>query len=179
MKKLILIGLIFCGLGISESYAQNYNNWAVGFRVGEPLGLNVRKYFDAGSKNFDLNVGTYGLLWGGHRDYKKSEYYAGHTGMMVQGLFHWNNQLGSTERLQVYYGFGGQINSRKTAPQVSNNVPEKHISLGGVGNAGIEYSLPTNDLSVFFDFGLYTEVAPKPLFMAVNSGVGVRLNINR
>lgn len=178
MKKLIVFVFLLTGAGLTQTFAQNYDNWAVGFRVGEPIGLNVRKYFAAGSKNMDINVGTYGLLWGGHREYKKSDYYVGHTGLMVQGIFHWNKQLGSLERFQVYYGIGGQINSRKTAPQVSNNVPEKHISLGGVGNAGLEFKLNASDLSAFADMGLYAEVAPKPLFLHVTGGVGLRLNIN-
>ncbi len=179
MKKTILLIALFTAIGATKSMAQNYNNWAVGLRVGEPLGLNIRKYFDSGTKNFDVNIGTYGLLWGGNRMYRKEAYYIGHTGAMVQGIFHWNKQLGSAERFQAYYGFGGQVNQRKTAPKVSNNVPEKHISLGAVVNGGLEYSLPDNDLSIFVDLGLYSELAPKILFTNVNSGIGVRLNLNR
>lgn len=179
MKKVFLFIALFIGLGLTESIAQNYNNWSLGLRVGEPLGVNIRKYFDSGTKNFDINIGTYGLLWGGHRTYRKEDYYIGHTGAMVQGIFHWNKQLGSAERFQVYYGFGGQVNQRKTAPKVTNNIPEKHISLGAVVNGGLEYSLPNNDLSIFTDLGFYGELAPKILYTTVNAGVGVRLNLNR
>ncbi len=166
-------------MGISTSFAQNYNNWAVGLKVGEPLGLNVRKYFDGGSRNLDINFGTYGFLWGTTRSYNGKKYYDKHPGVMVQGIFHWNKQLGSAERFQVYYGFGGQINSRKTALVTGNNVAEPKISLGAVANAGMEYNLPDNDLSIFVDFGLYTELAPKILFLAVPASTGVRLNIGR
>lgn len=177
-RKLLLI-VAFLGIGISTSFAQNYNNWAVGLKVGEPVGLNVRKYFDSGSKNVDINFGTYGFLWGGTRHYNNKEYYRRQAGVMVQGIFHWNKQLGAAERFQVYYGFGGQVNSRKTVPPVGNNVAEAKISLGAVINGGMEYSLPDNDLSLFVDLGLYTELAPKILFMAVPASAGVRLNIGR
>lgn len=176
-KKLLLI-VAFLGIGISSSFAQNYNNWAVGLKVGEPVGLNVRKYFDSGSKNVDINFGTYGFLWGRVRDYNNKPYYE-QTGLMVQGIFHWNKQLGAAERFQVYYGFGGQVNSRKTVPPVGNNIAQKQISLGGVVNGGLEFSLPDNDLSIFADLGLYVELAPKILYMAVPGSVGVRLNIGR
>lgn len=180
MKKIILFIALFVGLGATESMAQNYNNWAVGLRVGEPLGLNVRKYFDSGTKNFDINVGTYGLLWGGDRMYRKAAYYQDNpAGLMVQGIFHWNKQLGSSEKFQVYYGFGGQVNQRKRNTVVGNNIAEKHISLGAVINGGLEYSLPDNNLSIFADLGLYNELAPKIFFMHVNSGIGLRLNLNR
>lgn len=166
-------------LGINDALAQNYDNWAVGFRVGEPLGLNIRKYFDSGNKNFDVNIGTYGLLWGNSRHYRKDDYYTNQAGGMIQGIFHWNKQLGASENFQVYYGFGGQINSRKTALPIGNTVAERKLSLGGVGNAGLEFPLPNQDLSIFTDFGLYAEIAPKFLFSAINAGVGVRLNITR
>lgn len=179
MNKKLLLVVAFLGIGIGTSFAQNYNNWAIGLKVGEPVGLNLRKYFDDGTKNVDVNFGTYGFLWGRTRNYNGKEYYKDHTGLMVQGIFHWNKQLGTAERFQVYYGFGGQVNSRRTVPPTSNNVAEKHISLGGVLNGGLEYSLPDNDLSIFIDFGLYTELAPKILFMAVPASAGVRLNIAR
>ncbi|MCY1376659.1 hypothetical protein D9M69_641680 [compost metagenome] len=98
---------------------------------------------------------------------------------MVQGIFHWNKQLGSAERFQVYYGFGGQVNSRKTVPPVGNNIAQKQISLGAVVNGGMEFSLPDNDLSLFVDLGLYAELAPKILLTSVPASVGVRLNIGR
>lgn len=177
MKKKLLMWVAFLGLGMSSAVAQNYNNWAIGVKVGEPVGLNVRKYFDSGRKNFDLNFGTYGFLWGATRSHNNKPYYKSQTGLMVQGIFHWNNQLGAAERFQVYYGFGGQINSRKRVPPVSNNVPEKHISLGGVANTGMEYSLPNNDLSIFAELGLYAEIAPKPLFIHIPANVGIRLNL--
>jgi len=176
-KKLLLI-VAFLGIGISTSFAQNYNNWAIGLKVGEPVGLNLRKYFDGGSKNVDINFGTYGFLWGRKRDYNNKAYYD-QAGLMVQGIFHWNKQLGAAERFQVYYGFGGQVNSRKTVPPVGNNIAQKQISLGAVVNGGLEFSLPDNDLSIFADLGLYAELAPKILLTAVPASVGVRLNIGR
>lgn len=179
MKKRFLILTILLGIGVVPVFSQNYDNWAIGVKVGEPIGLNVRKYFDSGTKNFDVNVGTYGLLWGGTRKYAGNPYYVGTAGFMLQGIFHWNKQLGSSERFQVYYGFGGQLNSRKTARVVGNNSSIRERTIGGVGNAGIEYSLPDNDLSLFVDGGVYVELIGKPLFMAVPASVGLRLNLSK
>lgn len=178
MKKLVFFGLVFLGLGLGEAAAQNYNNWAVGVKVGEPLGLNIRKYFGDGTKNFDVNVGSYGLLWGTKRNYRNDRYYE-QAGVMVQGIFHFNNQIGSSQRMQVYYGFGGQVNQRRRPALEVNNVGEKHISLGGVVNSGLEYSLPSNGLGIFGEVGGYVEVAPKPFFVAANINVGVRMNLGK
>lgn len=177
MKKIVLSTLFLLGFGLAETFAQNYNNWAIGARVGEPLGLNLRKYFAGGSKSFDVNVGTYGLLWGGTRKYNGDYYYEGSTGLMVQGIHFWNKPLGIQERWQVYYGFGGQINSRKRPLVTGNRVANKDLSIGVVGSAGIEHRLPNNNLSIFLDGGLYFELIKKPLFTAVPASIGVRINI--
>ena len=60
MKKKLAFILIVTLLSIGSSTAQYENNWAVGLKVGEPLGLNIRKYFSYGNRVFDLNVGSFG-----------------------------------------------------------------------------------------------------------------------
>lgn len=177
MKKGFLFLTCILFLGLSESFAQNYNNWAVGFRVGEPIGINVRKYFAEGTRNFDVNIGTYGLLWGNHREYQGGTYYD-QAGWMIQGIYHWNKEFGSNDRSQFYYGFGGQINQRRRPPESGNRTGHKTTSLGGAGNVGLEFGLPSNDdLSFFMDGGVYIEALPKILFLAPTASVGLRLKL--
>ena len=90
-----------------------YNNWSVGFRIGEPSGLNIRKYF--GNKHaFDLNIGTYGGLYGTKRSYRAGDYRT--VGLTIQGHYLWHIPLTKSESIRAYYGFGGQINNRRYYP---------------------------------------------------------------
>lgn len=178
MKKSIVTTLIISLVFIGNSFAQYENNWAVGLKVGEPLGLNIRKYFSYGDKAFDMNVGSFGFLYGRVRNYNKSQIY-NEAGVMVQGLYHWNRTLGKREKMHYYYGFGGQINSRNRAPKIGERDAFRVISLGPAANAGIEIAIPENDMAVFLDAGGYVEIAPKPFFMAPNVNIGLRINIIR
>ncbi len=175
MKKTYLL-ILSVFLFTSISFAQD-RNWAVGLKIGEPLGLNVRKYFRDGERAFDFNVGSFGFLYGRERTYRKETIYDA-SGIMFQGLYHFNRVLGRNERVNVYYGFGGQINSRER-PLSDSRDKFRVVSFGPAANAGIEFALPENDLSVFLDAGGYGEVAPKPFFFAANLNLGLRLNIQR
>jgi hypothetical protein len=173
MKKTFL--LFFTLFLISEVGFSQDRNWAVGLKIGEPLGLNVRKYFNDGDKAFDFNVGSYGFLYGRNRTYKKKSLYE-EAGIMFQGILHYNRVLGRNDKVNVYYGYGGQINSRNV-PLEQYRDKIRIVSFGPAVNAGIELALPENDLSVFLDAGGYGEIAPKPFFFAANLNLGLRLNI--
>lgn len=59
MKKLLFLVIpVLILSSINTAQAQYDYNWAVGFRVGEPLGFNLRKYFQNGDRAFDINIGT-------------------------------------------------------------------------------------------------------------------------
>ncbi|SOE23328.1 hypothetical protein SAMN06298216_3718 [Spirosomataceae bacterium TFI 002] len=176
MRKSILIGfLVFSALG---SYAQYDSNFALGLRVGEPLGLNIRKYFQYGDKAFDVNIGTYGLLYGSQREYLKGEYNG--AGFMFQGIYSWHKSLLKRDQLHVYYGFGGQVNSRNHYPDDrigQRDNKERKLSLGPAAAAGVEFDLPGNELGFFIDVGTYMEAIPRPLFFHPTASVGIRLNL--
>lgn len=179
MKKLLSIAIIiFASCASTDIFAQYDYNWAVGFRAGEPLGLNVRKYFQNGDKAFDVNVGTYGFIYGRQRKYGKGEYKT--SGMMVQGIYLWHQQPLKREWLHTYYGFGGQINSRNHYSDNLKGQPvdhERKISLGPAASAGIEIKSAQQELAVFLDGGVYAEILPVPLFLHWLVSGGVRLNI--
>lgn len=164
--------------GALRVQAQYERNWALGLRVGEPVGINIRKYFMGGDRAFDLNVGTYGFLYGRDRQYMKGEYRS--AGLMIQGIYSWHRALFNREALHIYYGFGGQINQRNHFPNDrigQRDDSEQKLSIGPTAAAGLEYKLPGNDLGVFLDAGGYIELLPAPFFTNLQISGGVRLNL--
>lgn len=171
-----LIALLAALVAVPRQARAQYNNWAFGFRIGEPSGVNIRKYF--GEKHaFDVNVGTYGGLYGNNRAYRSGYYKT--VGLMVQGHYLWHDRILNNDNLRGYYGFGGQINSRRYYPDrfAATNDYESAIALGGSAVAGLEYFVPNKQYSIFLELGLYAEVLPSPLFFSVNSGLGIRFNL--
>lgn len=175
MKKITLTSAIVL-ITVVSSFAQYEKNWALGLRVGEPLGLNVRKYFSFGERAFDVNIGTFGFMYGRVRSYNKDIIYNG-AGLMFQGIYSWHTQLFNSEKVHGYYGFGGQINSRNRPLEIGNRDSFKAISVGPAGAAGIEFALPQNDLAIFLDAGGYVEIAPKPFFLNPQISGGLRVNL--
>lgn len=177
VRKLLLCStLVLLGLAPVSSVFAQYNNWAVGFRLGEPSGVNVRKYF-RDTHAFDINFGTYGGLYGNNREYRQGRYQS--IGWTLQGHYLWHARLFGKDTFRAHYGFGGQVNRRRYYPdnlrgQRTDYIAE--ISLGGSAVAGVEYFVPDKPFSVFLETGLYVEVLPAPLFMNVQSGLGLRYN---
>lgn len=173
----IFIAVVTGVLFLSNPAQAQYNNWAVGFRIGEPAGVNVRKYF-GDNKAFDVNIGTFGGLYANNRSYRRGDYK--NVGLAIQGHFLFHNELGKSQSLRYYYGLGGQLNSRRYFPDNLQGQPTNYvnnISLGASAVAGLEYFLPNKPTSLFIETGLYAEVIPRPLFFNVQSGVGLRLNL--
>ena len=178
MRRIILLTtIVIACVALPKQAMAQYNNWAFGFRLGEPTGVNVRKYFGE-NHAFDLNVGTYGGLYGNTRSYRNGNYRT--VGISIQGHYLWHTELFAKDNFRGYYGFGGQINSRRYYPEfrVGQATPfESNLSLGGSAVTGLEYFMPDKPYSIFAEMGLYAEVLPAPLFMSVSSGIGIRFNL--
>ena len=176
IHHLPIIGLLALLLSLSHTASAQYTNWAFGFRLGEPSGVNIRKYF-GDNHAFDLNIGTYGGLYGNVRDYRSGKYKT--VGLSVQGHYLWHDRLFANENFRGYYGFGGQINSRRYYPDrfAATNDYESAIAIGGSAVAGAEYFMPGKQYSIFAELGVYAEVIPAPLFLNVSSGIGIRFNL--
>jgi hypothetical protein len=175
MKKRFALTSIFI-LTLTFAQAQ-YQNWAVGFQLVEPSGINIRKYF-GDNKAFDVSVGTYGLFYGRDRKYRSGNYQ--NAGWTVRATYLWHTALFNNDNLRGYYGFGGQLNSRRYYFE-SRNTPglqefTNTISIGGAGQLGAEYFLPSNRLSIFTEFGIYAELIPAFLFLHPQGSIGARLN---
>jgi hypothetical protein len=158
----------------SETASAQYNNWAFGFRLGEPSGVNIRKYF-GDNHAFDVNIGTFGGLYGTTREYSSGQYKS--IGSSIQGHYLWHDRIFGNDNFRGYYGFGGQINNRRYYPTRLNGEYERNLSLGGSAVAGAEYFVPNKQYSIFAELGIYAEVLPVPLFLNVSSGVGLRFNL--
>ena len=176
MKRiaLTLIGL----LSFTLAQAQ-YDNFAVGFKLGEPTGINIRKYFN-NINALDITVGTYGGIIGNNRDYRSGKYK--NVGLAVQVHYLWHTPLFSSENLHLYYGFGGQVNNRKYYADNRQNLPapgnyERSLSLGGSLLGGFEYFLTDTRVSIFVEGGTYVEVMQRPFFLSPNVSGGIRLNL--
>jgi hypothetical protein len=161
MKKTFIFLFLF-----SSAMAQE-NNWAAGARIGEPLGLNIRKYIGY-EHAIDVNFGTYGFLYRNNIPYKKGKYES--AGWALQGHYLWTKSIDKNDRFWAYYGFGGQINNRERR-DANNLLVKSNISLGPSGAAGIE--------SFFLDTGMYLEILPAPLFWHPSVGAGLRLNLRK
>lgn len=175
MKKSVLsASLALLGwLILSTTASAQYNNWSIGGRIGEPSGLNIRKYF--GEKHaFDLNIGTYGGLYGTKRSYRNGEYRT--VGLTIQGHYLWHTPLTKSESIRAYYGFGGQINNRRYYPPRLNGEYENALSIGGSGVGGLEFFPAGKPYSFFLETGAYVELLQAPFFLSLNSGLGLRYN---
>lgn len=183
MRKAILT--ILCLSATFSGFAQAYyNNWALGVRAGEPLGINIRKYFSEGNRAFDVNIGTYGFFWGRQKYYGKERngdkklVYDG-AGFLFQGMYNYHKALFRREALHLTYGYGVQINSRRLYQADRTASAVRQISLGPAVDLGLEYDLPSNDLSVFMEGGGYVELIPRPFLAHPQLNVGIRLNLVR
>jgi hypothetical protein len=167
MKKLALtiIGILCFGLVQAQD-----NNWAVGFKLGEPSGVNFRKYFN-NMHAIDVTIGTYGMLKESYRNDKVRP----NVGLSVQAHYLWTTPLFNSEAVHVYYGLGGQINSRSYVRR--NEKTNGAISLGGSAIGGVEYFIPDNRISVFLEAGTYVELVPAPFFFSPNISGGIRFNL--
>lgn len=177
MKTFLPIALLSLSLALFSTPAQAQGepkSWAVGLRLGEPLGLNVRKYLGEERRHaFDVNVGAIGALWGVERKYGTTGRYK-NAGLAINANYLW---IVGNGPFRPFYGFGGQITSRRNYPNRLNGDFEKKIGLGASGLAGFEYFLPSSPVSLFLDLGLYLEALPVPFFPNVQGGVGVRFNL--
>jgi hypothetical protein len=174
MKKIILFTLLT--ISCLSTYAQE-KSWAVGAKIGDPSGLTIRKYMGNDKNAIEVNVGVYGALWGLRSSYKSGAFDG--AGLSFSGLYLWHNEMSS--RLKNYYGFGVQITSRSYYEEkVVNGLPYKDLNpttgLGGLGEVGLEYFLPSSPISIFGEVGAYVELIPSILYFHPQGGLGARLN---
>ena len=168
MKRFFLLfALIFC-FSIAQAQPEK---WALGVKVGEPTGFNLRKY---GDKNaLDITVGTYSSLLK-KKDYRSGEYSS--IGFMLNGSYLWFVPM-FNDRMIAYGGVGVQINSRRYYP--NPNIKEVHtsnISTGPSFTGGLEFFFSQKPTSFFVEGGGFIELLPKVFYFSPNLNIGLRHN---
>ena len=85
LKRIVLFLFLCCSLTVAKAQMKD---WAAGFRVGEPGGFMARKYSQNGINAIEVNIGTYGGLWGTDRNYKDGEFR--NIGYSINMLYLWH-----------------------------------------------------------------------------------------
>jgi hypothetical protein len=170
MKRILLLSILLIS---SLSGFSQEKGWALGAKIGDPSGLNIRHYLNNDKNAIEVNVGVYGGIWGLRSNYKDGAFDG--AGFSFSGVYLWHNEM--TTNLKNYYGFGAQFTSRSY--YVPDGTGKKEIpttGLGGLGQVGIEYFLPSSPISIFLEAGAYVELVPSILYFHPQGGGGVRLN---
>ena len=174
MRNKFLLLLLFLCFGWMESNAQ-VKEWASGFRVGEPGGFMIRKYAASGNNAVEINMGTYGALWGNERSYRNGSFQ--NIGFSINVLYLWHHPTLLNPNVRTYYGFGSQYTKRDFYEKGSKIANKSIAALGGAAIGGIEYfPIDAPNLSFFGEMGFYNEIGPNPFFFHVQGGIGVRVN---
>lgn len=183
------------------SYSQNNKNLSVGFRIGDPFGLSIKKY--TGDKAFELNIGrSFYYNNGAYRygKYKYDEYfykkYSKNTYVLTKNYiittapittqlnFMKQKELNGLEGLELYFGLGGQFrffnvqyeNVYNNSTNEFEHIRIMQIDAGIDGFLGAEYSFQEIPLTIFADFGMFLEIYDVPFWPWMQGGFGVRYN---
>lgn len=171
MKRLCVLFLMLSSAFTTFGQAQK---WAVGFEVGEPIGVSLRKYGDRNA--LDVSVGTYLGMFKGKDNYKVSNDDLGGLGIMVNVTYLWYAPL-FNERMIAYIGPGVQVNSRRYYPNRNvRSVYTTNISTGPSGTGGLEFFFANRPASFFVEGGGYLEFIPKFFYFNPNISIGLRHN---
>lgn len=169
MKKAILIFALFFTFSIAHAQPEK---WALGFKLGEPVGVVLRKYGDRNA--LDVSIGTYTGLLKSKKTYRAGEY--SDIGFMINGTYLWYVPM-FNERMLAYGGAGVQINSRRYYPNPNiKDVHTNNISTGPSLTAGVEFFFAQKPTSFFIEGGGFLELLPKVFYFNPNLSLGLRHN---
>jgi hypothetical protein len=158
---------LLCGVSITSQAQQK--DWAIGLRLGEPAGLNVKKYIGK-SNALDMNIGAYGNFYGNRKG-------AWGKGVVVMVNYLWQKRIPDAQGLQWYYGLGGQIGFRKYGwVDKGYYMEDTRVSLGATGIIGLEWFIPNAPISLFVDATPYIEIVPSIFGINFQGGIGGRFN---
>ena len=194
MKQIIVLLLLFVTTGV---FGQD---WGVGVRVGDPIGLTVKKYVK--NNSIELNIGSANLFYDKGLYYKGLHYfYVSHGGKPTA---HYSINKASapigfqlrflsgkslSKELLWYHGFGGQFRIHRSSYNFQYQWPndtawhyttgEKviDIDMGLDAVTGLEYSPAKIPISLFIDMTLFMEAEDDPFIFWLQGGVGLRYRI--
>lgn len=163
--------MILLSCYVIDSKAQT-KKWAVGFKVGEPTAVNLRKYQTKTA--IDVSFGTYSSLLKSKKSYRDGKYAA--IGMMFNASYLWFVPM-AEQKVIAYGGVGAQVNIRKYYPDASKkDVHLNNVATGPSVTIGIEFFSQKKSGSFFIEGGGYLETLPKLLYFNPNLSIGLRHN---
>ena len=192
-KNKLLFVLALCLIG-TTSFAQQNKDWGIGLRLGDPLGLSVKKYL-APRKAIEFNIGrtwryNYSNAFYRHNDYNRDFYdYEWHNNrssvsLQARYLIHKPLRLKEVPGLEWYYGAGAQFRFFSVEYRYRYDGPGKsrgyytdrvtHTDFGVDGIIGLEYSWRNVPITVFTDINLFLEILDDPFLPHLQGGVGGR-----
>ncbi len=133
MKKFILSIVILISLSLSVN-AQNYQT-GIGIRGGLSNGITIKHFINS----FNALEGIVAARWGG---------------VLITGLFEFDNEFYNASGLTWYYGVGGHVGiwdvPRHADWWVEGEVTSPVIGADGI--IGIEYTFPGFPISISLDW---------------------------
>ena len=191
MKKIIaILGIMVSSVVASKAQQPQ---WGIGLRVGDPLGLTVKRYIQW-DKAWEFNIGRSGFYgYNYQKAFHRYDRFDGYEyrrhylntalGIQLHYLIHKDVGLAEAPGLNWYYGVGGQLRSynvdyeyrlrRGNGWEVARD-RVTDIDLGVDGIIGLEYSWREVPLTVFADLNLFMEIVDAPFLFYLQGGVGVR-----
>jgi uncharacterized protein YgiM (DUF1202 family) len=188
----------------SSSYIQSSDSWGIGIRLGDPSGLTVKRFL--GNKALEFSIGrTYVFTDRDYYDkhfedwyydlnynYAEFQYYGYEASSPIGMQFHYlirkSFGQGTSEGLEWYFGFGGQIRFQnyrydyRYKPAGSNEWfyatgdDVTDFDFGADGVIGLEYRFNNSPISMFLDATLFMEIVDDPFIFWLQGGIGVRYN---
>ena len=166
--------------------------FGLGLRLGDPLGLTLKKYF-GGNKAFEFSVGrTYNeSAYDRDRFFRygkwnkkglfESDYYFSKTNSLAFQLHYLvHNEIRPLPGLRWYWGFGAQLRTTTYYYYFKYSYAQDErytgLSSGADGVIGLEYSFKNAPFSIFLDANLYLEAVPAPFAIDGHGGIGARFN---
>jgi hypothetical protein len=192
MKKFLC--LTFTTLCVTIAFGQRQG---IGLRIGDPLGLTYKKYYNRGVQALEFGLGTTGAGW--HQQYYRNSFkaidrfddfsYRSHivqSTMYLQMRYLVNNKIvfqGMEGEWNWYWGFGLMMKTAKvrytyadqSTPQVTASSSYVDVDFGPEGIIGMEYTFEDLPLSVFGETSLMLEVVNRFGFRPYG-GAGIRYN---
>ncbi|MDN5204821.1 hypothetical protein QQ008_25750 [Fulvivirgaceae bacterium BMA10] len=135
---------------INQAYIRR--DWGIGLRLGDPTGINLKRYLGGNALEFNL-----GRVF--------------NDGFSLFGHYLFQNPL-EPEGLEWYFGFGAQLKT------FDNNRFENQdeFDFGGDAIIGLEYTFSDVPISVFVDAILFVELIDDPFNLDLDAGIGARYN---
>jgi hypothetical protein len=201
MKTKLMLGLLMAACFLSHAQTRSKKtsssttpkNWGIGLRLGDPLGVTLKKYLVNG-RALEFNLGS-SSSWGydyrhhfyDDNKYRNAQYLGYHRNNAVSFQAHYLFQkpFPNAKGLSWYWGIGAQLRVKRYEfyyrydagnAWIYQEDKVTNVDIGADGIIGLEYDIPKAPLSIFADANLFLEIADDPFDLFGQGGIGIRYN---